>query len=122
MCDEAGRVSGIEVKQAGAASNWIWGGFKMPGRVIHALHDLWRERGRQDEYMGTLVNAYIAAGGIVRGVKAGTAYVDVGTLNGYRAALSLLGQAEPPIRHAGPLAHRGQVTPILHAVPQGSPP
>jgi dTDP-glucose pyrophosphorylase len=117
VCDDAGRVSAIQVKQVDASSHWIWGGFRMPGRVLHALHDHWIARGRQDEYMGTLVNSYIAAGGLVRGVKAGTAYVDVGTLNGYRAALSLLGQAEPPVRQAPPLAHRSAAAPILHVVP-----
>ena len=51
------------------------------------------ERRRQDEYIGTLVNTWIAAGGRALGVKAGTAYVDVGTLHGYRAAVGLLGEA-----------------------------
>ena len=32
-------------------------------------------------------------GGVAVGVKAGRAYVDVGTLNGYRAAIGLLGDA-----------------------------
>ena len=113
VCDAEGRVSEIQVKQADAASNWIWGGFKMPGHVLHALHDLWHARDRRDEYMGTLVNAYIAAGGAVQGVRAGTAYVDVGTLNGYRAALGLLGQTEPPVRQAAPLSHRGDAPSIL---------
>ena len=36
---------------------------------------------------------YLAAGGRGVGVKAGEAYVDVGTLNGYRTAMALL--AEP---------------------------
>jgi hypothetical protein len=40
--------------------------------------------------MGTLVNAYLAAGGRARGVRVGTAYVDVGTLHGYREAIRLL--------------------------------
>jgi dTDP-glucose pyrophosphorylase len=119
VCDDDGRVSGIQVKQSDAASKWIWGGLKMPGRVLHALHELWLARQRQDEYLGTLFNAYMAGGGLVRGVKAGTAYVDVGTLNGYRAALSLLGQAEPPTRLATPLAHRGQAAPVRNNAPQG---
>ena len=42
-----------------------------------------------DEYIGTLVNAYLAGGGEAVGVKAGDAYVDVGTLHGYRAAIAL---------------------------------
>jgi glucose-1-phosphate thymidylyltransferase len=47
-------------------------------------------RNRTDEYFGTLVNAYLAQGGEAAAVKAGEAYVDLGTLHGYRAAMSLL--------------------------------
>ena len=43
--------------------------------------------------MGTLVNAWLAQGGRAVGVKAGRSYVDVGTLNGYRAAIGLLADA-----------------------------
>ncbi|MER9952004.1 sugar phosphate nucleotidyltransferase [Mesorhizobium sp. M0047] len=90
ILEQDGRVQAIQVKQQDAATNWIWGAFKMPGHVFHQLAALWRERDRSDEYIGTLVNAYLAAGGEAFGVKAGTAYVDVGTFNGYRAALRLL--------------------------------
>lgn len=93
--DDAGRVLEIQVKRADAASRWIWGAFKLPGRVLRELHRLWRERNREDEYIGTLVNAWIAAGGEALGVRAGTAYVDVGTLHGYRAAIGLLTGADP---------------------------
>ncbi len=92
LLDERDDVLEIQVKRAGALSHWIWGGFKMPGHVFHDLDRLWRARNREDEYIGTLVNAYLACGGRARGVKAGEAYVDVGTFNGYRAALGLLGQ------------------------------
>ncbi|MDX7952501.1 nucleotidyltransferase family protein [Lichenihabitans sp. Uapishka_5] len=119
VCDPDGRVREIQVKQPNAASNWIWGAFKMPGHVLHALRDLWLARHRQDEYLGTLVNAYLAAGGMARGIPAGTAYVDVGTLNGYRAALGLLGQSEPPVRRAAPLAHHGDAPPILATALRG---
>jgi dTDP-glucose pyrophosphorylase len=84
------RMLEIQVKQRNAASNWIWGAFKMPGHVFDALRQLWLRRERQDEYFGTLVNAYLAEGGRAVGVKAGEAYVDVGTLHGYRAAMGLL--------------------------------
>jgi dTDP-glucose pyrophosphorylase len=93
VLDDGDQVLEIQVKQTGASSNWIWGAFKMPGHVLHELCRLWIDRDRQDEYMGTLVNAWLAGGGRSVGVKAGTAYVDVGTLNGYRAAISLLSQA-----------------------------
>jgi hypothetical protein len=65
----------------------------MPGRVLHDLYRLWRERDEADEYIGTLVNAYLAAGGEAVGVPAGSAYVDVGTLGGYRSAITLLSEA-----------------------------
>jgi dTDP-glucose pyrophosphorylase len=91
--DETGRVLEIQVKRPDARSNWIWGAFKMPGRVLHELVALWHERNREDEYIGTLVNAYLAAGGRAVGVRAGESYVDVGTLGGYRSAVTLLGEA-----------------------------
>jgi glucose-1-phosphate thymidylyltransferase len=96
VTDSAGFVQQIEVKTQGAQSSWIWGGFKMPGRILRELHELWREPGRGDEYIGTLVNAYLARGGRARGIRGGEAYVDVGTLNGYREALRVLAaQANP---------------------------
>lgn len=88
------RVREVQVKRADAASRWVWGAFKMPGSVFHALRQLWLARECCDEYLGTLVNAYLAEGGTAIGVKAGAAYVDVGTLHGYRAALRLLSGAE----------------------------
>ncbi|MBX6322791.1 MAG: nucleotidyltransferase family protein, partial [Rhodospirillaceae bacterium] len=90
------RVREIQVKRPDAASRWIWGAFKMPGRTLHALRALWLERGCRDEYVGTLVNAYIAAGGEAVGVKAGETYVDVGTVHGYRAAMRLLAAGPAP--------------------------
>lgn len=91
VADGEGRVQAIQVKQQGAQSNWIWGAFKMPGAVLRDLHQLWLEREQKDEYIGTLVNEYLARGGRALGVRAGKAYVDVGTLNGYREAMKLLG-------------------------------
>jgi NDP-sugar pyrophosphorylase family protein len=90
VLDVDGQVREIQVKQADAASNWIWGAFKLSGRTLHALEALWRRRGRTDEFIGTLVNAWIAEGGVATGVRAGSAYLDIGTLRGYRAAMSLL--------------------------------
>ena len=88
---EGDRVEEIQVKQPGARSHWVWGAFKMPGQVLHDLHALWREPGRGDEYIGTLVNAWLARGNEAVGVRAGEAYVDIGTLGGYRRAIALLG-------------------------------
>lgn len=95
VTDETGAVRQIQVKQRQAQSNWIWGAFKMPGRVFHDLHALWRERSPRDEYFGTLVNEYLQRGGRAVGVRAGEAYVDVGTLNGYREALRVLASRSP---------------------------
>jgi hypothetical protein len=107
------QVREIQVKQQNASSNWIWGAFKMPGHVFCALREMWFRRECADEYVGTLVNAYLAAGGQALGVKAGEAYVDIGTLNGYRTAIGLLAEmaresdsAAPmgwPAGHSGPL-------------------
>jgi glucose-1-phosphate thymidylyltransferase len=96
-----GAVEEIQVKQEGARSHWVWGAFKMPGRVLHELHALWSEPGRGDEYIGTLVNAWLARGNRAVGVKAGESYVDVGTLGGYRAAIQLLARiGSPAVRAA----------------------
>jgi len=92
VTDADNNVTEIRVKQAVDDGSWVWGAFTMPGRVLHELHDLWRRRDPPDEYVGTLVNAYLALGGRATGIKAGEAYVDVGTLNGYREANVLLEQ------------------------------
>jgi glucose-1-phosphate thymidylyltransferase len=91
VTDDTGRVLEIQVKQPGARSSWIWGAFKMPGAVFRELFHLWCERDRCDEYIGTLVNTYLGRGGEAKGVRLGQAYVDVGTLHGYREAIRLLG-------------------------------
>jgi glucose-1-phosphate thymidylyltransferase len=83
-------VREVQVKRADATSNWIWGAFKMSPSGFRDLYRLWERRDRRDEYFGTLVNSYLAAGGRGIGVKAGEAYVDVGTIEGYRTAIALL--------------------------------
>lgn len=95
VTDERGRVTKIQVKHPRPETGWIWGAFKMPGAVLGDLFRLWCTRGRQDEYIGPLVNEFLADGGEAWGVREGRAYVDVGTLNGYRQAINLLsGQQE----------------------------
>lgn len=101
VLDDAGRVREIQVKREQAATNWIWGAFKMTGSELRELHGLWRERGMRDEYIGTLVNAWLERGGTARAVRAGRSYVDVGTLHGYRAAIGLLG-SQTAATPAGP--------------------
>jgi glucose-1-phosphate thymidylyltransferase len=90
VTDEAGSVREIQVKDPGARTRWVWGAFKLPARTLAELHALWLERGRRDEYIGTLVNAWLAEGGRAVGVPAGETYVDVGTLHGYREAIGVL--------------------------------
>ncbi|HZR65960.1 MAG TPA: sugar phosphate nucleotidyltransferase [Terriglobales bacterium] len=90
ITDGGDKVEEIQVKRAHATSHWIWGAFKLTGEHFAHLHRLWIERQRADEYLGTLVNAYIAQGGSAFGIKRGDVYVDVGTLNGYREAMRVL--------------------------------
>ncbi len=96
VLDGDGRVREIQVKSAEARSRWVWGAFKMPGHALHALHALWERRGRRDEFIGSLVNAWLAEGGAACGVRAGTRYVDVGTLGGYREAIRVLQERAAP--------------------------
>jgi dTDP-glucose pyrophosphorylase len=86
--DDSGNVIAVQVKHPAPVSNHVWGAMKMPGSVLHQLRRLWADRG--DEYLGTLLNEYMSRGGRVQGVKTGQAYVDVGTLGGYRDALRLI--------------------------------
>jgi glucose-1-phosphate thymidylyltransferase len=92
VTDVDGSVHEIQVKQQNARSNWVWGAFKMPASVFRELHRLWCERDKSDEYLGTLVNAWLQRGGRAYGVHAGERYVDVGTIHGYREAVRLLGE------------------------------
>lgn len=91
VIDASGAVEAIDVKRRDARSAWVWGAFKVPGAVALELQALWVARDRRDEYVGTLINAYLAAGGRAAGVQAGWSYVDVGTLHGYREAVRVLG-------------------------------
>ncbi len=111
-----GEVTAIDVKSRNARSNWVWGAFKMPGCLLHELHALWRQPERGDEYIGTLVNAYLAAGGTAKAVLAGESYVDVGTLHGYREAMGLLnerGDGSAPLQRPQP--HTSVPTNVGHS-------
>lgn len=99
LTNEEDEVLEVRVKHAHAGTKWIWGAFRMPGFILNELHELWRDR--RDEYLGTLINEYLARGGRAKGFKIGEAYVDVGTLNGYREALRLLDANSPaPVEQA----------------------
>lgn len=114
VTSEEGAVEEIQVKSREARSRWIWGAIKMPASVLRSLHDLWEQPGRRDEYIGTLVNAWLAKGGKAVGVQAGSGYVDVGTLDGYRAALRLLHAervGEGDSRALSSAAHSGELPP-----------
>ncbi|HWR37791.1 MAG TPA: sugar phosphate nucleotidyltransferase [Clostridia bacterium] len=90
ICDERGYVERVEVKQKDAHSHWIWGAVTATGEAFRALNLLWQARHREDEYLGHLLNAYIDAGNIVRGIFSGEHYMDVGTLEGYHDAQDYL--------------------------------
>jgi len=98
VCDDLGYVKQVEVKSKAARSNWIWGAVTSTGDAFHRLKLLWESRHRGDEYLGDLLNAFIAAGNVVRGRFSGELYMDVGTLEGYRNAqdyLWALGRRSP---------------------------
>jgi dTDP-glucose pyrophosphorylase len=90
------RVVEIQVKAERPATNWVWGAFRMPASTFRMLHALWSEPGRGDEYVGTLVNAFLRRGGQASAIKAGQRYFDVGTVDGYRAAIDALRHGLPP--------------------------
>ncbi len=125
LTDALGYVRRIQVKASAPDTRWVWGALRLPAAVFHRLHQLWRQPDRGDEYLGTLVNAYLAAGGEARAVAAGEAYVDVGTFHGYHEALALLSArtgAAPRFRVAPP-ARRTTGLPLEAAetVPFGAP-
>jgi glucose-1-phosphate thymidylyltransferase len=90
VTNEIGKVLEIQVKKLQTKPSWIWGGFKLTGKILNRLHELWLNRDCKDEYIGNLVNAFISQGEDAWGVRAGEDYVDVGTLHGYRQAITLL--------------------------------
>ena len=92
LCDEHGFATRVEVKVTAPQTHWIWGAVTATGAAFRELKQLWEARHRADEYLGDLLNAYIAAGNAVRGCAVGETYMDVGTLEGYRAAQDFLRQ------------------------------
>ena len=90
ICDQQNFVTQVEVKAPNPHSHWIWGAITTTGQAFHELKLLWESRHRQDEYLGTLINAYIGAGNMVRGHHVGETYIDVGTMQGYQRAQDFL--------------------------------
>jgi dTDP-glucose pyrophosphorylase len=117
--DERGAVREIQVKRAAPDTHWIWGAFKMPGRILEELRVLWHRRHCQDEYIGSLVNAYLADGGAATAVRAGSSYVDVGTLHGYRAAIELLARKSGNEGRGAPTGFTVSKTPAHPAAGNG---
>lgn len=97
-CDELGYVQEVQVKTKEARSHWIWGAVTSKGSSFHRLKLLWESRHRRDEFLGDLLNAFIAAGNVVRGKYSGEVYMDVGTLEGYRHAQDYLRRETPVIK------------------------
>ena len=95
ISDDFGYVREVEVKRADAHTHWVWGAVTTTGEAFHDLKLLWESRHREDEYLGYLLNAYIAAGNVVRSICAGEIYMDVGTLDGYHHALNFLRTPQP---------------------------
>lgn len=90
--DSRGRVLSISVKDPHIKTPWIWGAMKVTHDAFLDIAMLWRARDRRDEYLGTLINAWIAQGGVAFGSRNGTSYSDVGTLHGWRGALHVMDQ------------------------------
>lgn len=99
-CDDQGYVREVEVKKNDAHSHWIWGAVTARGESFHRLKLLWEARHRADQYLGDLLNAFIAAGNTVRGRHCGEIYMDVGTLEGYRTAQDYLRTHSSKLRAA----------------------
>ena len=90
LTDARGNVRRIDVQPEAPQSSWICGAFKMPGGIMTELYHLWCDRDRRDTSFCSLVNAYLASGGLARAFPIGTDYVDVGKLDGWRQATLLL--------------------------------
>lgn len=88
IADQDGRVIRVEVKTPGPPQRRVWGAITSPGRDFIALEQLWRQRRCQDQYLGHLFNAWIAAGGSLTSDDQGTHYWDIGTPEGYERALA----------------------------------
>ena len=90
VCGDLDFVREVEVKKPDAHSHWVWGAVTARGESFHRLKLLWEARHRTDQYLGDLLNAFIAAGNVVRARYSGELYMDVGTLEGYRTAQDYL--------------------------------
>jgi glucose-1-phosphate thymidylyltransferase len=60
--------------------------------VLQELFELWKQRNCVDEYFGTLINAWVDQGGEAFGFRAGSSYLDVGTMDGYLKTIKILSE------------------------------
>ena len=97
VLDELEYVQEVQVKRDRPSSHWIWGAVAATGECFYQLKLLWESRRRQDEYLGDLLNSYLAMGRVIRGRRCGQVYMDVGTLEGYRAAQDFLRLNSQPV-------------------------
>jgi len=100
ICDELGYVEEVQVKKDRPASRWVWGAVTTTGECFARLKLLWESRRCADEYLGDLLNAFLKAGSVARGHHCGEIYMDVGTLEGYRAAQDYLRAEQRALRAA----------------------
>lgn len=100
ICDELGYVEEVQVKKDHPGSHWVWGAVTTTGECFSRLKLLWELRRRADEYLGDLLNAFLKAGSVARGLNCGEIYMDVGTLEGYRVAQDYLRSAQQTLRAA----------------------
>ena len=94
--DANDKVLSIAVKDRQASTRWIWGAMRIQGRIFRDIAALWDARNREDEYLGTLFNAWIGMGGHAVGARTGASYSDVGTLHGWRGALNIIDRIPEP--------------------------
>src|SRR5438270_2357557 len=88
--NDAGEVSEVQVKRDDATSIWVWGAMIFTSRAFGELHQLWEARHREDEYLGDLLNAYIAAGNLVHASHVIENNIDVSTVSSYHSTQDLM--------------------------------
>lgn len=104
VCDGQNFVRRVDVKVPQPETHWIWGAITATGDAFRALKRLWDARHREDEYLGTLMNAFIEAGNSIRGHYVGETYIDVGTVQGFHRAQDFLRAQVQPQRIIKPAA------------------
>jgi glucose-1-phosphate thymidylyltransferase len=94
VTDDHGYVERVDVKSPQPGSQWVWGAVGTGAEALRELKQLWEARHRADQYLGHLLNAFIAAGHRVRARAGGELYMDVGTVEGLHRAQECLRRME----------------------------